>query len=169
MNKLVYLLCFLAAGFATVARADTLGLNSGWVQQIQYMNPGDYFSTFYTATDAETVDITGFYYTGDYYRVSVNGNTVLTTSPVGVPGQDLGDAYPQYQNPGPSYTSGLFSTGSFYVAPNDVIVIYDLAPPGGIGEVGVQAVPTPEPSAFALLGAGLLAFAAFRQRHVSFR
>lgn len=169
MKKVTYSLCFFAAACAlssTVANADTLGLNGGWFQQVQIMNPGDYFSTFYTATDTEAVDITGFYYTGDYYRVTVNGNTVLTTSPVGTPNQDLGDANPQYQNPGDaSFTSGLFSTGTFYVNPNDVIVVYDLAPPLGIGEVGVQATATPEPTALPLLGAGLLAAAAaFRKR-----
>lgn len=173
MKRFIYSACFFGMGCAVsagVANADTLGINSGWVQQIQIMNPGDYFSTFYTATDAETIDITGFYYTGDYYRVTVNGNTALTTTQVGTPDQDLGDAEPQYQNPGPSFTSGLFSTGTLYVNPNDVIEIYDLAPPGGIGEVGVQAVATPEPATLTLLGAGLLACAAaFRKRRLNAR
>jgi hypothetical protein len=161
MRRFVVAFCLLFAGSLFVcspAFTATLSPGAPWDQQVQLMASGDYFSTEYTAAVGEFVHVTGFYVTGDYYNVYVNGNLVLTTPQVQPIDVDLGDANTLYQDPGYSFASGQFSTGTFRVNANDVIAIQDLYVPQGdprIGEVAVQAVPEPASLAFCFAGFAL--------------
>jgi hypothetical protein len=151
-------LCAVVAGSLFVSasgQAATLAVGAPWDQQVQLMASGDYFNTEYTAAAAEYVRVTGFYVTGDYYNVYVNGNLVLTTPQIQPIDVDLGDTDARFQDPGYSFSSGRFSTGTFRVSANDVIAIQDLYVPQGnprIGEVAVDAVPEPASLAFCFAG-----------------
>jgi hypothetical protein len=144
----------------------TLALNSWQTEPFTLMNPGGFFSNAYQASAAGTVDITGYYETGDYYQVYVDGTLILTTKQVSPINIDYGDQVPPlYADPGSAFSSGLFSTGHFTVNAGDLITIADLYPPSGIGEVGVELVP--EPATFSLLGFGVLAAILLRRRLMS--
>jgi hypothetical protein len=113
--------------------------------------------------EAGTVDVTGYYVTGDYYKVYINTAPALTTTQVIPVNVDYGDQVPPlYTNPSAAFSSGLFSTGTFNVNAGDLITIADLYLPSGIGEVGRDM--TPEPSMFMLFGLGLIGIIVFRLR-----
>ncbi len=150
-SSLILLAGGLLSAVSSYAGPVTLPFDAWQTEPFTSMNPGDMFPTVYIASQAGTVDITGYYVTGDYYNVDVNGSLVLTTTQVPPLNVDYGDQTPSlYADPASAFSSGLFSTGQFSVNTGDFISIFDLYPPGGIGEVGLNLVP--EPSAFALLG-----------------
>ena len=157
--------------FAAAASAGPITLPSGsWqTEPFTFMNSGDVFPTAYQASVAGSVNITGYYVTGDYYEVFINQVLALTTKQVGPLDVDYGDSG-VYADPASGFASGLFSTGQFTVSAGDVITIADLYPPSGIGEVGVLFTPTsaaPEPSTYALLGVGFLSAIFLRRRVVT--
>ena len=157
----------LAAVFATEAAAGPVTLTTGsWqTEPFTSMNRGDFFPTAYQAPVGEFINVSGYYVTGDYYSVYVNGILALTTKPV-TPNVDYGDRTPPvYADPASAFSSGLFSTGELRVNAGDLITIADLYPPGGTGEVGIEAVP--EPAGLALIGSGLLGLLLRRTRGVS--
>lgn len=155
----------LVTFFSAVAAGGPVILTLGaWqTEPFTLMNPGDFFPTAYQAPAGELIDITGYYVTGDYYSVYINGVLSFTTKQVSPIGIDYGDQTPPlYADPASAFASGLFSTAQFRVNAGDLITIADLYPPDGIGELGIQAVP--EPAAFALLALGFLTLAAIHHR-----
>jgi hypothetical protein len=157
---------FAAAGYAGPV---TLPFGAWQTEPFTLMNSGDFFPTTYIAAGSGTVEISGYYVTGDYYDVYIAGKLVLTTKQVLPTDVDYGDQAPsRYADPGSGYASGLFSSGQFTVNAGDWITISDLYPPGGIGEVGLQLL-VPEPASFWLWGAGamgvLLGLRRRRTRH----
>jgi len=141
---------------ASFADPMTLPTGSWQTEPFTYMNAGDFFSNTYIASATDPLIVTGYYVTGDYYNVYVNGALALTTTQVLPTDVDYGDQIPSlYADPASAFASGLFSTGQLSVNAGDWITISDQYPPGGIGEVGVF-LATPEPSTFALLGVALI-------------
>jgi hypothetical protein len=163
------LLTALAAlTFCGLASAATLPFNTWETEPFTLMNSGDFFPDVFVASGSGTVLFTGYYVTGDYYDIYDDGTLALTTVQVLPANVDYGDELPSlYADPASAYASGLFSTGSIQVQGGDQITIADLDPPGGIGEVGLELVPVPEPETFAMAAAGLLTLAAMLRRRRS--
>lgn len=155
--------CGFCAVLAAEAGPVTLPVSTWVSEPFTLMPSGGFFPDVYIASMDGSLLLTGYYVTGDYYRVYVNGNLALTTSQVLPTDVDYGDRTPSlYTDPASAYRSGLFSTGSVAVHAGDMITIADLYPPGGIGEAAVQQV-TPEPGTVLLLGCGFLAVLALRR------
>lgn len=152
MTQSLLSLAFLFAA-SSFAGPITLAVGSWQTEPFTSMNSGDFFPTAYQVTAPETIDITGYYVTGDYYGIYVNGTLRLTTTQVAPINIDYGDQTPPlYASPASAFSSGLFSTAQFAVNAGDLITITDLYPPGGIGEVGIEAVPEPATCLLLILG-----------------
>ncbi len=146
----------------TSVSADTLSIDGVWHTQYELMGAsGEYFSTSYTATQPESVEVTGYWDNTDQYNVYVDGSLVLTTP--SAPGStvpiDYGDTFGTYTDPSTAWNSGLFSQGIFTVNDNDVILIQDIGPlfpdpamASNDAQVGLQAIaPIPEPASAVLM------------------
>jgi PEP-CTERM motif len=168
----VYLLLASVTVFAAISSADPLSIDGMWHTQFQLMQAsGETFATEYTASDAETVLISGYYENTDQYQVYVNGALDLTTNAISGAAVDYGDNFGTYTDPSTAYGSGLFSQGEFMVAADDVIKIVDIGPlfadpaqgPGEFdAQVGLMAVP--EPAFVAIAGLAIAGFSLIRRR-----
>lgn len=166
MGVLTMAVCGICATQTAEAGPITLPVSTWVSEPFTLMPAGGFFPDAYIASADGQVLLTGYYVTGDYYRVYVNGSLALTTSQVLPTDVNYGDRNPPlYADPASAYQSGLFSRGSVLVHTGDMITIADLYPPGGIGEVAVQqAAAAPEPGTILLLSGGLSGLIVWRRR-----
>ena len=161
----------------SVASATPLAKGTGWQYQVEYMVPGNSFSTSYTASIEETVLLTAWGPVSDQFNIFVDGVDVLSSSVVsdwdtlGLPGAVPSTDFATFDQ---VYASGLYSTAEFEVNKGDVISIQlshlpandpsygNIFGGGTFGSVALEAVP--EPVTFGFMGVSLLALGSLSRR-----
>lgn len=142
----------VAAGFiGSSAHAASVG--SGW-EYFAFGGAGSTGSFSFTTTESALFQITDAYASGDQFTITIDGVDRGATSATAT-GQDAGGDYDA------AFASADFSHGSYLIGAGSHEVDYTLllSPYGGGGAAyRLVAAPIPEPSSFALMGLGLLAF-----------
>jgi|GEM_PF-2933059 len=142
----------VAIGFVgSAAQAATVG--SGW-QDFGFDGVGSTGTFSFTTSQSALFQITDAFLSGDQFSITIDGVDRGATSATAT-GQDAGGDYDA------AFASADFSHGSYLIGAGSHEVDYTLllSPYGGGGAAyRLVAAPIPEPSSFALMGLGLLAF-----------